>query len=197
MNAETQQPTVLVFVHRLIVVVLVCNPDAVAIIDETRLAPAVRRFLFGLSGAARWPPPVTVPWRALASAPTHPSIAPPAMPLPSPSPVRLPSLRLLSLLLCLASLAVVPVVAYPSCASPSSCAPAALGSCCASVNDVYYCCPGQGNSLDWNTKQCANPTSCRQSHSRAGQRREGQCTVRTAVRPTHLCPVGSGHAILV
>ena len=41
---------------------------------------------------------------------------------------------------------------YAPCSDPATCG--AIDNCCTSVNEVYYCCPGSGNWLDFNTKRC-------------------------------------------
>lgn len=52
---------------------------------------------------------------------------------------------------------------YTPCSDPASCAGQ---SCCTSANvngvNVNYCCPGPGNSLNYDTKQCAYAVACRE-----------------------------------
>jgi len=50
---------------------------------------------------------------------------------------------------------------YAPCSDPATCG--AVNNCCTEVNGVNYCCPGDGNWLDFNTKRCANFAQCGQS----------------------------------
>jgi hypothetical protein len=58
---------------------------------------------------------------------------------------------------------------YTPCSDPATCGDA--GGCCTQYNNVNYCCPGSGNSLDFNTLQCANYAQCGQSCSQLYNRR--------------------------
>jgi len=46
---------------------------------------------------------------------------------------------------------------YPPCTSETTCRN--IGT---QINEQWYCCPGSGNYLDYDTKRCGNPTDCSQ-----------------------------------